>query len=151
LKTTFPVPAFQLVDVLALNHEPPKVQVPLPIRKWADAPTIDVSPEMRTTDETPDPSRTEDPESVSVPVAVSPALEEAPMEMVPAAWAMSPLTAKSNVPRAIVPAHPVVANEDIAALRFTVTIPPPELASKNTALEPLGAAHPLGPPDESAQ
>ena len=33
VKTTTPVPTAQLAEVLLLDHDPPKVQVPLPIRK----------------------------------------------------------------------------------------------------------------------
>jgi len=85
-----------------LDQEPANVQVPLPIRKLRRRIVIDVSPEIATSDATPDPSRTEEPERVSVPVAVRPAFEEAPIEMIPAAWIMSPLTARSNDPIAIV-------------------------------------------------
>src|SRR5437867_1690792 len=51
---------------------------------------------MVTRDAAPDPSRTAEPERVSVPVAVRPALEEVPIEMTPAVWVMSPPTARSN-------------------------------------------------------
>jgi len=110
-----------------------------------------VSPEIATRDATPDPSRTAEPERVSVPVAVKPAFEEAPIEMIPAAWIMSPLTARSNDPIAIVPVHPVVFSEVTATFILIVAFPPPEFESKKTGFEELGTEHPFTPPDESAQ
>src|SRR6267143_612903 len=112
---------------------------------------MEVSPAMLTMDGAPDPSRTADPESVSPPVAVSPIAADAPIVRTPAAWMIPPLTAKSNAPMATVPAHPVVLNEDIAAFRSTVTVPPPEFASKNTALDAFGTEQPFAPPDEEDQ
>jgi len=112
---------------------------------------IDVSPAIVIRDAPPDPSRTAEPERVSVPVAVRPAFEEAPIEMIPAAWMMSPLTARSNDPIAIVPVHPDVLSEAAATFRLIVTVPPPEFASKKTGFEELGTEHPFTPPDESAQ
>src|SRR5439155_1152372 len=55
---------------------------------------------------------------------------------------------KTTVP---VPDHPVVLSEDIAAFRSTVTVPPPEFASKNTGLEAFGTEQPFTPPDEEDQ
>ena len=110
-----------------------------------------MSPAIVTKDATPDPSRTAEPKRVSVPVAVRPAFEEAPIEMIPAAWTMSPLTARSNDPIAIVPAHPVVFSEVAATFRVIVTVPPPEFASKKTGFEEFGTEHPFAPPVESAQ
>ena len=52
---------------------------------------------------------------------------------------------------ATVPDHPVVLSEDIAAFRSTVTVPPPEFASKNTGLEAFGTEQPFTPPDEEDQ
>src|SRR6266581_2348799 len=106
---------------------------------------------MVTRDATPDPSRTAEPERVSVPVAVRPAFEEAPIEMIPAAWIMLPLTARSNDPIAIVPVHPVVSSEATATFRLFVADPPPEFGSKKTGFEEFGTEHPFTPPDESAQ
>src|SRR2546427_9336107 len=71
--------------------------------------------------------------------------------MIPAAWRMSPLTARSNDPIAIVPVHPAVLSEAAATFRLIVTAPPPEFASKKTGLEEFGTEHPFTPPDESAQ
>src|SRR3989442_4547111 len=71
--------------------------------------------------------------------------------MIPAAWIMSPLTARSNDPIAIVPVHPVVLSEAAAPFRLIATLPPPELASKKTGFEEFGTEHPFTPPDESAQ
>src|SRR5712691_6125323 len=112
---------------------------------------MDVSPTMPTTEGAPDPSRTAVPERVSPPVAVIPLAADAPIVRTPAAWVIAPLTAKSNTPMAIIPAHPVVLIEDIAAFRLTVTVPPPEFASKNTGLEAFGAEQPFTPPEEEDQ
>ena len=112
---------------------------------------IDASPEIATRDAAPEPSSTASPERASVPVAVNPAFEEPPIETIPPAWVMSPLTARSNDPIAIVPVQPVVLNEAVARFASTETVPPPEFASKKTALEDVGTEHPFTPPDESAQ
>src|SRR5207247_692698 len=106
---------------------------------------------MPTTDAAPDPSRMADPERVSPPVAVSPFAVDAPIVRTPAAWMIPPPTAKSKTPMATVPDHPVVLSEDIAAFRSTVTVPPPEFASKNTGLEAFGTEQPFTPPDEEDQ
>src|SRR5205807_111664 len=150
-KTTVPVPAAQFGDVLLFVHDPPNVHVALPILRYAAALEMDVFPAMVTTDGAPDPSRTADPERVNPPVAVSPDPADAPIVSVPAAWVIAPLTTKSNTPMTTVPAHPVVLKEDIAAFRSTVTIPPPEFASKNTGLEAFGIEHPFTPPEEEDQ
>src|SRR3989475_5167231 len=112
---------------------------------------MDVSSVMVTKDATREPSRTAEPKRVSGPVAVRPAFEEAPIETIPAAWIMSPLTARSNDPIAIVPVHPVVLSEAAATFRLIVAVPPPEVASKKTGFEEFGTEHPFTPPDESAQ
>ena len=151
MNTTFPVPADQFADVLLFVHDPPKVHVPLPILKYAAAPEIVVSPAMLTMDGEPEPSRLADPERVSPPVAVSPFAVDAPMVRVPDAWTIGPLTVKSKTPIATVPVQPVESSEDMRALRSTVTVPPPELASKNTALEPFGMEQPFTPPEEEDQ
>src|SRR2546427_11232918 len=104
---------------------------------------MDMFPAMLTTEAAPDPSRTADPERVNPPVAVSPLPADAPIVSVPAAWMIAPLTAKSNTPITTVPAQPVVFREDNAAFRSTETVPPPELASKNTGLEACGTEHPF--------
>src|SRR5438093_11000208 len=106
---------------------------------------------METKEAPTDPSRTADPERWRVPVTVRPALEEAPIEMIPAACVMLPFTPRSKDPIPIVPVHPVVLSETAAAFRSIVTVPPPEFASKKTGLEELGTEHPFAPPDESAQ
>src|SRR5438132_13866140 len=106
---------------------------------------------MVTKDATPDPSRTAEPKRVSVPVAVRPAFEEAPIEMIPAAWTMSPLTARSNDPIAIVPAHPVVISEVTATFGVIVAVPPPEFASKKTGYEEIGRERPFAPAVQSSQ
>src|SRR2546427_7589844 len=110
---------------------------------------MDVSSVMVTKDATREPSRTAEPKRVSGPVAVRPAFEEAPIEMIPAAWIMSPLTARSNDPIAIVPVHPVVLSEAAATFRLIVAASPPELAANKTGVEKVGAEHPFTPPDES--
>src|SRR3989475_8672904 len=112
---------------------------------------MDVSSVMVTKDATREPSRTAEPKRVSGPVAVRPAFEEAPIEMIPAAWIMSPLTARSNDPIAIVPVHPVVLSEAAAPFRLIATLPPPELASTKTGFYEVGTEHPFTQPDESAQ
>jgi hypothetical protein len=150
-KSTVPVPAAQFADVLLLDHDPPNVQVPLPILKYAVALEMSTFPAMLTTDAAPEPSRTAVPKTVRLPPAVRPLLEEAPIVMIPVACTMSPLTAKSKVPIAIVPAQPVVFKEAMPAFWPTVTVPPPEFASKNTGLDGVGTAHPPKPPDEGAQ
>src|SRR2546427_6529017 len=71
--------------------------------------------------------------------------------MIPAAWRMSPLTARSNDPIAIVPVHPVVSSEATATFRLIVAVPPPGFASKKTGFEEVGTEHPFTPPDESPQ
>src|SRR5207244_2713743 len=76
---------------------------------------------------------------------------DAPIVRTPAAWMIPPPTAKSKTPMATVPDHPVVLSEDIAAFRSTVTVPPPEFASKNTGLEAFGTEQPFTPPDEEDQ
>src|SRR5207249_10403935 len=106
---------------------------------------------METKEAPTDPSRTADPERVRVPVAVRPALEEAPIEMIPAACVMLAFTPRSKDPMAIVTVHPVELRETAAAFRSIVTVPPPDIASKKTAREELGTEHPSTPPDESAQ
>src|SRR2546430_10401017 len=106
---------------------------------------------METKEAPADRSGTADPERVRARVPVRPALEEAPIEMIPAACVMLPFTPRSKDPIAIVPVHPVVLSETAAAFRLIVTVPPPEFASKKTGLEALGTEHPFTPPDESAQ
>src|SRR5438309_11533135 len=96
---------------------------------------------MVTKDATPDPSRTAEPKRVSVPVAVRPAFEEAPIEMIPAAWIMSPLRARSNDPIAIVPVHPVVLSEAAATFSLIVAVPPPEFAAKTTGFQEFVTVH----------
>src|SRR6266566_7338314 len=150
-KTTVPVPAAQFADVLLFVHDPPKVQVVLPILRYAVALEMDVFPAMLTTEGAPDPSRTADPERVNPPVAVSPVPADAPIVRVPAAWMIAPLTATSNTPIMTVTADPVVLREDNAAFRSTETVPPPEFASKNTGLEAFGVEHPFTPPEEEDQ
>src|SRR5712691_2082267 len=151
LKTTVPVPTAQLGDVLAFDHNPPKVHVPLPIRKYAVGLEMDVSPAIVRTDAAPEPSRKAEPPSVIVPIAVSPAAADAPIVIVPAPTTMLPLTAKSNVPIARIPAQPVVSREAVAAFWSTVARPPPEFASRKTGSAEVGTEQPLTPPDESAQ
>jgi hypothetical protein len=151
VKTTVPVPGPQFADVLLFVHDPPNVHVALPILKYAAALEMDVSPAMPTMEGAPEPSRTAAPERVSPPFAVRPVAADAPIVMVPPAWTIEPLTAKSNTPMAMIPAHPVVLSEDIAAFRSTATVPPPEFASKKTELEAFGAEQPFTPPDEDDQ
>src|SRR2546422_11627524 len=111
---------------------------------------MDVSPARETKGAPTDPSGPADPERVRVPAAVRPALEEASIEMIPAACVMLPFTPRSKDPIAIVPVHPVVLSETAAAFRSIVTVPPPEFASKKTGVEELATEHPVTPPDESA-
>lgn len=151
MKRTVPVPAVQPAEVLPLDHDPPNVQVPLPILKRDVALARTVFPAMVTRDAAPEPSRTAEPESVRLPAAVSPTLEEAPMLMVPAARVMFPLTRKSKVPMARVPVQPVVSRAAAAAFTSTVIVPPPAFPSRNTPLEDAGTAHPPAPPEEAAQ
>jgi hypothetical protein len=112
---------------------------------------MDVSPAIRTMDAAPEPSSTAAPLRVIVPVAVSPLALEAPTVMVPAAWVTLPLTAKSNDPMAIVPLHPLVSKDAIAAFWSTMAVPLPEPESKKTVTAALGTEQPPTPPDDGAQ
>src|SRR6267143_2186035 len=110
-----------------------------------------VLPRTVMTDEAPEPSRTAEPVRVSPPVTVSPTPDDAPTVRTPDACVTRPPTAKLKVPIATVPVHPVVSREVSEAFASTVTMPPPEFASKKTGVAAPGTEHPLFPPEDEAQ
>lgn len=149
--TTVPVPALQFAEVLEFDHAPPTVHVPLPMRRYAVALVMETLPVTVTMETAPDPSRSAEPERTRSVPTVRPVPEEDPIVIAPPAWVRVPLTPRLNVPRAIVPAHPVVFREVTEAFWSRVTMPPPEFASKMTFMVALGTEQPPAPPEVDDQ
>jgi hypothetical protein len=103
------------------------------------------------TEAAPEPSSTAEPLRVRLPVTMRPSPDDAPIVKLPEACVTEPPTAKLNVPTTSVPVHPVVFKEANTAFALTVTMPPPEFASRRTGLEPPGTEHPFVPPEVEDQ
>ena len=133
------VPEVALVIVTSVEATEAVLTVNVPPVLTVNAPTVKIAA----------------PVAVIVEDSVTEPDSNVPVEMVivPAACVTAPpLTLKSFVPIAMVPmVEAVESKEAIVAFTSTVTVPTPELASKNTPLDALGAVPWLAPPLVEAQ